>query len=590
MRDVARALDLSDDAVLVLERLAACDARILGANAGFARMTGFAAEQVPGMALAEWLVEPWPVGAAIRNQISLPAESACRRQDGTIFWLGLTLLPGEAGRVVLIGRDIRERRRAAEQDHAVQQLLTRVFVGVDAAVAIASADGRILMTNPAFDRLVGSAPGALIGYPTISLVAEESRETVRRVVECHILTGDAYAIDLKAIRLDGRRIDVHLRCAEADRHDMHRHRILTVREIAAPHAGPPRLAAFQVAGKVRLIGLAEVKAELGALWSKVAARALDTAETVIRRRLGPLETFSRTTDEGFLICFADRTEEEATFAAAMIARDIKQRLIGQGENPRASDVHAIVAALAIQGPPFESQLNAQRLAIEAAARRSLAALATVAEGRLTPIFGTDETVIVGHYGGLTPRTRDTLFTAIASLPVAERAEFELHGMTLALIAQQVRQDMPAGLPGMLMVDVGFSIFEQRVTTDAYLEICRKLDPATRDRLILVLHLPPDPIIGSRLIDCVQILRRHCRGVSFATDAIGSVPVDLTRTPAAVLVLDADRLTGDRWEEKLVQFLATLHARRGRLMVHRVTHPGIAAKLRGLGVDLLSVAA
>ena len=72
-----------------------------------------------------------------------------------------------------------------------------------------------------------------------------------------------------------------------------------------------RPSTVHVAGKIRLVGLDEVKEALGARWAAVAARAMASAEHVIRRHCGPRDTWSRTADGGFLICFADATEEEA---------------------------------------------------------------------------------------------------------------------------------------------------------------------------------------------------------------------------------------------------------------------------------------
>jgi PAS domain S-box-containing protein len=89
-------------------------------------------------------------------------------------------------------------------------------------------------------------------------------------------------------------------------------------------------------------------------WATVASRAMSSADYVIRRRCGSHDTWSRTADGGFLICFATATEDEAAFRASAMAREIRIRLIGDGETEATATVSAIAAAVDVPQVPGRS--------------------------------------------------------------------------------------------------------------------------------------------------------------------------------------------------------------------------------------------
>ncbi len=107
------------------------------------------------------------IAQAVAERRSLRTELRCRTADGRGFWLGLHLMPSvddgsETCQFVLLGRDITEGRNAGAEQKAIQQLLARVFLCVDAA----SADQHTRWPHPdeqhavrAADRLSRRRPG-----------------------------------------------------------------------------------------------------------------------------------------------------------------------------------------------------------------------------------------------------------------------------------------------------------------------------------------------------------------------------------------------------------------------------------------------
>lgn len=182
---------------------------------------------------------------------------------------------------------------------------------------------------------------------------------------------------------------------------------------------------------------------MGAGWAAMAERAMDAAAHVIHRSLAPGDTYSRTDDGGFLICFAGAAEEEARFRAAMIARDIRARLIGDGADVTSSQVTALVATIDAPGTEehelealLHNRLGDRRSVAERQARRLLVdALHTV---RCVTVPITDRAG--GRVGTLidipgTPQRE--LAAALTLLFDTEAAGFDLNILMLTLLIEQV---------------------------------------------------------------------------------------------------------------------------------------------------------
>lgn len=83
------------------------------------------------------------------------------------------------------------------------------------------------------------------------------------------------------------------------------------------------------AGKLQLLDLDEIKREAGDRWEQMAEKAQTIAEQVIRHRLAPSDVVAPYDDHSFIVLFAELTEEQARLKAAAIAREVRQRLLGE---------------------------------------------------------------------------------------------------------------------------------------------------------------------------------------------------------------------------------------------------------------------
>jgi GGDEF domain-containing protein len=118
------------------------------------------------------------------------------------------------------------------------------------------------------------------------------------------------------------------------------------------------------AGKMSLIGLDSIKAELGDRWESMAERARLVAEQVISRRMAPNDVYAPFDEDSFLILFADLSEEQAAIKLTVIANEIHERLLGEVGLQNRHWVRSLVSEMAVkEGVQPPRTLNEFNLAL-----------------------------------------------------------------------------------------------------------------------------------------------------------------------------------------------------------------------------------
>ena len=453
------AMSNSDDLVLLLERdgVQSDDAVAIAANGAFRRASGYTNDQLVGRTVVDLFPdvrEAKSVMKAIRNNGSLRTELACLRADGATFMLGLHLMPAPArtpgsASFVILGRDITAALQIRQTQDSMQRLLAKVFTSVDIALAIVNGSGRIVMTNRHIDGLLGYPSSGLVGRSTLDLVAPSARARVGAVVKQQLVDGLDTLQVAPILRADGVQVIMRITSVIATPGEAKQFRVLTLR----PEVTTPTRTRLESIGHIKLVGLDEVRAALGDRWAAVAHRAMVTAEAVIRKHCGPQDSFSYADETSFLICFGKLSEEESAFRAAMISREIRTRLIGQGENTDNAYVRSIAARIrvtdqsgsndALQAALLDG-LDQQLERIEREARQTLHDALSGAACDLGRVHGRNPEQVVACQILLPRRLERQIFTALAALPPKEAAGFDLDGLMMGLAAQQAVSGMVRG--------------------------------------------------------------------------------------------------------------------------------------------------
>lgn len=606
-RIVYETLDQSDDCVLVLEKMDDVEDGlvVVSANDAFCRASGFSHEELISQPLRALAAEEDgqsrcdELECASREMRAIRCELPCRRKHNGVFWFGLHMMPARDSApacFVVLGRDITEARYTRQQQAAIQGLLAKVFLAVKAPVAIVSHDGLIQMTNPALDELLRYPTGGLVGKKAMDFNTPDMRPTVQAARERQIADGRDYTAATKLLRADGSEVAVDITSTTVQREDLRRFRIITV----LPRADSAPAVSVRVAGKIKLIGLDEVKESLGSRWNAVAERAMASAEHVIRRRCGPRDTCTRTKDGGFLICFSECSEDEAALRAAAIAREIRSKLIGEGDTPSVANVSSIAASIEVPDTPgqstdalaaiLEERVNTRLAQIEAKARDTLKAALLSRAYRLEQVRSRRTRDVAAEFVKLRSDQENSVIAAYSALAMADRQNFDLDRLMLGHAADQAVAQIGSGGSRLIMVNLDFEVFLDRRRTERYAAACEALDPRLRERLVLVLCGIPRGFPKSRMLECVLRLRPYCHAIGFEVDGMEPPPVDPSLLSSAIVVVRGERLARNASKdiERLTRLIDEAHMRHAHVLLRQAASWAEAQSLSRAGIDLISV--
>jgi PAS domain S-box-containing protein len=188
----------------------------LDVNAAYCRIVGRPREAVVGHSFAE-LTHPDDVATYLRQHARLYAdevdsyeiEKRYLRPDGTVVTglLTVSAVRDDTGRHLYdLGQlqDITAHKEAEAALEESEALFRSIFEGAGIGMALSRPDGRIRVANPAFERLLGYAPGELAGKHVndITLPDDLPQQTdyLRRAQAGEI---DAYQMEKRYLRKDG---------------------------------------------------------------------------------------------------------------------------------------------------------------------------------------------------------------------------------------------------------------------------------------------------------------------------------------------------------------------------------------------------
>jgi PAS domain S-box-containing protein len=596
-----QAMDHSDNVVVLLEQRNEI-LSILAVNDQTQLTTGYLSSELIGRPITVLTgPETDPVAleaclAAAREGRAHRTQLLCRRRTGQGFWFGLHLMPADepdgVRRFLILGHDITEKLRREDRDKAVQSLLAKVFVTVDAPVYILDLQSTCLMTNPAFERLVGARSGALVGSNVLERYPPASQAAIAAGRKQQDIDGLDYHLEVM-LRTETGEVPRRMTGVLVQRPDGLRFRIVTLlpAQPASPQAAPVRVTA---AGRVQLIGLDEVRDTLGPRWPALAERAMATAEHVLRRRLGPRDTFSRTDDHGFIVCFAGATEAEA----ATIGRELRARLIGEGESPEV----AHVLSTATEVPPevqhlsaaelnaiVQTRLNQRLKATQDTARVRLQQAVQEATYEVDAVHTKQDTDPVGLVVRLPIAADRAIQAARGVLPAAETKGLSVDALLLGFAQTCMVEDALGGGGHLVFLTLSTDVLLVSGCIDACLRVCRSIKSAQRQRLVLIISIPPGMAFSPLAAGLIR-LRPFCRFIGVAVDAMEAEHFDGSSLNLALEAVDAHDLVGmPNWQAKLRALAASLQAHRCRLMVRGATSADEASAFFSEGAHFVSMA-
>ena len=251
-------------------------------------------------------------------------------------------------------------------------LLTKVIAVADSGLGITDERGAFHVVNPALAELRGSPIGNLVGRPWTDILPEADRAAEHEAY-LRSLSGEADYdhASLTIEREDGTTTEVSMRSVLVSLGDNQPCRVLSFGKPERAKPAPQRgLSEAQfadnlkrrvgeesvrlAAGRVLVLGLQNLREELGQRWDLVAGSIRGIAERTIARHLSAKDSFTATPTCDYLICFGEADEKQAKATVDAIVRQIRLEIL-TSEDDDDSTVPTIEPELRSQLADVESE-------------------------------------------------------------------------------------------------------------------------------------------------------------------------------------------------------------------------------------------
>lgn len=300
-------------------------------------------------------------------------------------------------------------------------------------------------------------------------------------------------------------------------------------------AGRPHPNAPLAAGAVQLLGMWDIRAELGAAWEAVAAEAYRVTERVIRSHLTDADLYERKDEETYILCFSALDLEQAEQKTRTIVAEVKAVLLR--DVPQASKLRLGYQVMKLDP---ENVLKSSGSLLEAVAasldavkqeaaevferqRRMLIKDATVV---FSPCWNPARQSVVLYRCLLDDWTSQTTLQNLKTLSDAEslqQAIADLDYLILGRAIQTLHSILQSDGKAVLLVPVHFQTLSERARREEYLSLCRRMPKPYGKFVILEIYGVPSQAPTSRILEVVNAVRPYCNTL------VVSVPVTEDRS-------------------------------------------------------------
>jgi|GEM_PF-5166845 PAS domain S-box-containing protein len=620
----------SNDGVIITDgelRVGTPGPMIRYVNAAALRLSGQSADDLIGKPLATLHSrETFPqilgqLRDCAENRQPCQHDSQVLGREGRPLWLEISTVPIiDAGdrmlHFVRISRDISARKRIEQERERMQRLLAAVFGVIEQALGVIDDSGNFLMINTALTRQLGWGVFDLIGKPFTAVIDEPSRVWLVRQFAVHDASESTSRLPTKLLHRDGTVIPGEIVSTIALQANGRQDRIVTF--LPKPEAPPVAAAAAPavsiqaairaaldlegspihiVAGKVQLIGLADVRDALGERWGEVSTGVFTLAEHILRRRLGPNDSCHRTADDGFLVRFAVLGEAEAQAMAQSIAEEIRATLIGVAPELASARVEGFAAKISIESSEtgsdeaifqaLERRLSRERKRMEGGAGDVLRRGLACAQARFQRVR-TQTNQMAPFF---MVRLPTALEAALERLQALDRPDYSLESELVLLTgaAERLLGELAENRSEMILVPVRMSTLLQRRDAERWLPIARSIGRSAKRRLIVEITQLGRDTARSRMIDLVMTISSLCRAVAIELPVPDTGFINGLPTSVQLATIPAPRLASEDGSGQVAtaaKLTTALQNRNCRLLVKNIASPIQAMSLAKAGVPLL----
>lgn len=292
------------------------------------------------------------------------------------------------------------------------------------------------------------------------------------------------------------------------------------------------------AGKVQILGLEDVRNQLGERWAEVLPRIQTLVEDVLRHRLRPADVAAPLDDANWLILFAELTEVEARLRVAAIGRDLRQRLLGELPELRAARLEVTCETMAGDLARQAGSDGMAGLSDALTGYRPLPYTREDDESEGDQRDRTGEIAITYRPTLFMPRNlltiydvrahrleRDNRLTSgqAARTGCDDATRFDIDRRVLALVLEDMRRLMQGGgAVGLVQVPIAMSTLLAH-SVGLIMDLVRAAPDPVRQHLVIDVDGLDNPGYVARLGEAVGELRRWCRSIALRLPAASLIP-------------------------------------------------------------------
>ena len=211
--------------------------------------------------------------------------------------------------------DLTAARREVVRRTDSQRLLASVFMRINSPVVVVRADGFILLSNRAFQTLMGYDSKSIAGLNISVLLPPDYTGAAHAARSQQMLDGGCYSMPIEIVPKDGTRVRVMMNSSLLRESDTKQLRVITL----TADASPDSLGVVDGSvNQVEVLSLGSIREAVGQDWVHISDRGLTLAEQEVKRILGAGDILKRGKGDTFVIWFADgnRTRNTATMIRA----------------------------------------------------------------------------------------------------------------------------------------------------------------------------------------------------------------------------------------------------------------------------------
>jgi hypothetical protein len=354
-----------------------------------------------------------------------------------------------------------------------------------------------------------------------------------------------------------------------------------------------------VAGSLQLVGLEDIRENLGARWEAIANRAREIAELELQQELDIADFYRPYDDTSYLVCFSNLEQPDADRKAREIASSIRAKLAQQFPDiARIDGVDHFVAAVTRTSLAGDDGGIADRLygtlqhmkqEAEATARQVRATIIRDFQVQYSPIWHTAKQVVILNRCQLDMASGcGTLaqFQALADPLQLKRVLAELDLLLLTKSLESLHAMLRSRRGSGFVVPVTFRTVDDPITRGEYVHLVSLIPDTYRKYIILEVCSIPEAARAVQLHRMISLTRNLAKGIAVEFEVNDHrLPDFLVEGAwAASVNLSGANSMDPQLAVQLRRFAATAQATHTRTFAHGANSIGLALAALEAGIN------